>query len=176
MKRLLFTMLLVAMFSFSSYSQYQFGIKVAPEAGMILKSDKSNKLGVGGTISLMYSHNYFSSENSDAFSITLKGFNNPWNGGKIVSSILNGKSDAFNYLSVLAGYQKKIKSYYIEPRIGFAKGYDYTAFIFSPQIGYSYRNFDFGLFLDVAAGNEETPIGGKGFNTLGLSIGYFIPF
>lgn len=176
MKRLLFVTLFIALVSLSAFSQYQFGIKVSPEAGMILKSNKSNKLGAGGTISLMYSHNYFSNENSDAFSLSIKGFNNPWDGGKIVSSILNGKSDAFNYLAVLVGYQKKIKSYYIKPRIGFAKSYDYTAFIFSPQIGYSYQNFDFGLFMDVAAGNDNTPIGDKNFNTLGLSVGYFIPF
>ena len=131
---------------------------------------------MGGTISLMYFTNNYSSVNSDAITLGLKGFNNPWNGGKIVSSILNGKADAFNYLSVLAGYQKRINHYFIEPRIGIAKGSNYDAFIFSPQIGYTHENFDFGCFVDFGTGNKQNAIGSKKFSTLGLNIGYTFPF
>ncbi|HBL33824.1 MAG TPA: hypothetical protein DDZ96_08395 [Porphyromonadaceae bacterium] len=153
-------------------------LRLSVEPGMVLNTKKDGKFALGGSIGWLTQDNFMAQNENNYLSVTLKAVNNPYGDGKILSSILNDKDDAFNYGTLLIGYrftQQGIENgFYVEPRIGGALGASYGAFVFSPAAGYAYDHFDFSLFLDAGFGSKNNAIGEKNFFNLGLSIGYNI--
>jgi len=124
---------------------------------------------------------HFAPQTNNYISLGTKAINNPYDGGKFITSINNDKNDAFNYLMALAGYritQHGISAgFFVEPRLGVVFGAGgYTGFAFAPFAGYAYRNFDFAVSFDMGFGRENSAILKKNFFTPGLSIGYNFGF
>ena len=152
-------------------------IHVSGQAGWVLKTKQDKSFGIGGTVGLMFQDNLLSQKNY--FTLSAKGFNSPFGDGKFITSILNKKTDAFNYYELLAGYRFTTNSIenglFAEPRIGFGKGYTYQAFVFSPVIGFAFNKFELGVFSDFGFSQDANVLTGeKGYTTLGLSVGYNI--
>lgn len=161
-----------------SYAQN--ALHVSAEAGAVLKTNKDKSLGVGGTIGVMVQDNFFFIEPTNYLTFSVKGFNNPYGDGKIISSIFNKESDGFNYIAFLLGYRMTQDNFsdgwFFEPRFGYAAGSLYGALIFAPVGGYAYKDFDFGAFLDLGFGEKNSAIGSKNFYTLGITVGYNLRF
>ena len=153
-------------------------IRISGEGGLVLNSERDKKTGLGGTITWLTQDNLISLNPYNYITLSLKGFNNPYGDGKLLSSMFNDKDDAFNYIIPLAGYritQTGVDNgFYIEPRIGTVLGANYSGFAFAPLAGFAYRNFDFGVFCDMGFGGKNSAMLKKDFFTLGGSIGYNI--
>ncbi len=69
---------------------------------------------------------HFAPQTNNYISLGTKAINNPYDGGKFITSINNDKNDAFNYLMALAGYritQHGISAgFFVEPRLGVVFG------------------------------------------------------
>lgn len=154
---------------------------ISGDVGFVVNTERDKKIGVGGTLSWLTYDNLISQNPNNFISLSVKGFNNPYEEGKLFSSILNDADDAFNYIMPLAGYritQQGISNgFFVEPRIGAVFGAGgYTGFAFSPVAGYAYRNFDFSAYCDMGFGTKNSAINTKNFFTPGISIGYNIGF
>ncbi len=181
MKKEFFTLLLiVASVIFADKAQAQNAFHVSVNPGMVLESNQDKKFGLGGTLALMIEDRFMLNRPAYYVTFGVKGFNNPFGEGKLISSIFNKETDAFNYVAFLAGYRMTqdnfANGWYFEPRFGYAAGSGYGAFVLAPVGGYAYNNFDFGVFADLGFGGKESIIGNKNFYTLGLTIGYNIGF
>lgn len=154
--------------------------RVSGDAGMVVNTERDNKSGMGGTLGWLAQDNLFSFNPDNYITLSIKGFNNPYNGGKLVGSILNGKNDGFNYIMPLLGYRTTqhgvADGFFAEPRIGIVIGSGYTGFAFSPLAGYAYRNFEFSLFCDMGFSEKVSAIRKNNFFTPGISIGYNLGF
>lgn len=154
--------------------------RISGDAGIVVNTERDNKSGMGGTLGWLAQDNLFSFNPNNYISLSIKGFNNPYGGGKLVGSILNGKNDGFNYIMPLLGYritqQGVADGFFAEPRIGIVIGSGYTGFAFSPIAGYAYRKFDFSLFCDMGFDDDMSAILKNNFFTPGVSIGYNIGF
>lgn len=154
-------------------------IHLSGQAGMVVNSRQDRKLGLGGTAALLVQDDLISGNGKNLFTISLKAFNNPFGDGKFVSSIMNGAGDAFNYVGLLAGYRlttgNAADGFYAEPRLGLG-GYSgmNVSVLFSPVVGYAYRNFDFSTYCDMGFGNLTYAMGSDQFFTVGVSVGYNI--
>ena len=171
----LFLLLIVAVSTVSAQENY---IRVSGDVGFVVNSQRDKKVGAGGTISWLTQDNLISLNPANFITLSLKGFNNPYSGGKLLSSMFNDKNDAFNYIMLLVGYRVTqagvANGLFVEPRVGAVFGASYSGFAFSPLAGYAYENFDFGVFCDMGFGSKNSAIGKKNFFTLGISIGYNI--
>lgn len=176
MKKVILTLLFTIVILMSARGQYNNYIRLSGDIGIVTNSERDKKFGVGGTVAWLTVDNMISNNELNYISLSMKGFNNPYGEGKILSSILNDADDAFNYLMPLVGYrftQKGIEDgFFIEPRIGAAFGANYTAFAFAPLAGYSFQNLEFSFFFDMAFGSKNSAINNKNFFTPGLSIAY----
>ncbi|MDD4776905.1 MAG: hypothetical protein PHV53_01320 [Fermentimonas sp.] len=176
MKKVVFTLLFTILILMSAKAQYNNYIRLSGDIGIVTNSERDKKFGVGGTVTWLTVDNMLSKNEFNYISLSVKGFNNPYGEGKILSSILNDADDAFNYIMPLVGYrftQRGIEDgLFIEPRIGAAFGASYTAFAFSPLAGYSFQNLELSIFLDTAFGSKNSAIHKKSFVTPGVSIAY----
>lgn len=176
------TIMFVIFFSILSLSyaqaQYDNYLRISGDMGSTVNSQRDKKFGIGGNISWMTTDNLLSLNNNNFITLGIKAHNNPYGEGKLISSLMNKKDDAFNYLLPFVGYritQNGVENgFFIEPRIGVAIGPSYTAFAFAPLAGYAYNSFDFSLYCDMGFGNEEGPILKKQFYNIGFSIAYNI--
>lgn len=154
-------------------------VHLSGDAGFVLNSAQDRKFGMGGKIAFLLKDRWVN--DNCYWTITVKAFNNPYDDGKFLSSIYNHDDDAFNYIQFLAGYRYTFDSmttgFYVEPRLGYARSARIkSAFAFVPSVGYTYNNFDFALFCDMGFAEKELANLKKGFVTLGVSVGYNIPF
>lgn len=176
MKKIIFTLLFSIGILMSAKGQFNNYIRLSGDIGIVSNSEQNKKFGIGGTVAWLAMDNLLSNNPNNFISLNIKGFNNPYGEGKILSSILNDADDAFNYIMPLIGYRftqnGMEEGFFIEPRIGAAFGASYTAFAFSPLAGYSYLNLDFSLFIDMAFGTKNSAIGKKSCITPGVSIAY----
>lgn len=179
-KIILLAILALACATVTQKTYAQNAIHISADAGAVLKTNRDKSLGVGGTIGVMVQDNFFFIEPTNYLTFSIKGFNNPYGDGKILSSVLNGKDDAFNYISFLAGYRitqgDLSYGWYLEPHLGYTAGTTgYGAFTLAPSGGYAYDDFDLGVFLDMGFGGKANhTFGGKNFYTLGITVGYNI--
>ena len=178
MKKNLFLVVLSLIFFVNAQAQYDNYLRISGDMGFIVNSERNKKLGMGGNISWLTTDNLLSLNKNNFISLGVKAHNNPYGDGKFISSIMNEKDDAFNYLLPFVGYritQRGVENgFFIEPRIGVAIGPSYTAFTFAPLAGYAYNAFDFSIYCDMGFGNEEGPILKKQFYNIGFSIAYNI--
>lgn len=181
MKKKIFLILFTVVTLGTAQAQHSNYIRISGDAGFVVNSERDKKFGLGGTLSWL-TQDIFIAKNSDNYiSLGLKAFNNPYEEGKLITSIMNDKDDAFNYLMALAGYritgQGISDGFFVEPRIGAVFGASgYTGFAFAPLAGYAYRNFDFAVYCDMGFGRENSAVLKKNFFTPGLSIGYNFGF
>lgn len=176
MKKLsLLLLLFIAVTTVKSQENY---IRISGEAGFVLNSERDKKMGLGGTVAWLTQDNLLSLNPNNYITLSVKGFNNPYGDGKLIGSVLNKESDAFNYIMPLAGFritQSGIENgLFIEPRIGAVFGASYSGLAFAPLAGYAHKNFDFGIFCDMGFGSKNSAMLKKNFFTLGVSIGYNI--
>ncbi len=161
-------------------TQPDYCIHISGNSGFVLDSKRDRRFGLGGTIAFMLKDKWINKNEQGFFTISVKGFNNPYGDGKLIASILNDKGDAFNYIQLLAGYRYTLDSMangvYVEPRIGYTKLAGSSAFTIAPALGYTYNNFDFALFCDMGFASKRLANLKDGFVTLGVSVGYNIPF
>lgn len=160
-------------------AQHENYIRISADAGLVANTDRDGKFALGGTVSWLTQDNLIALSEYNYITLGVKGINNPYGDGKILSSIGNDKDDAFNYIGALAGYRFTQEGVafglYAEPRIGAAFGADgYAAFLFSPIVGYAYNYFDFSAFCDMGFGGKNSAIGKKNFFTVGVSVAYNI--
>lgn len=115
-------------------------ISVSAEAGINAGSDKDKKFGLGGSVEYIMPDKLFHNQRH-YLTVGLKGFNNPYDDGKFVSSIFNKSNDGLNYIALLGGYrmvQNTVENgWYFEPRIGYTRAASYNGFIFAPKGGYA---------------------------------------
>ncbi|WP_297983169.1 hypothetical protein [uncultured Chryseobacterium sp.] len=150
-------------------------ISVSGEAGFVLNSDMDKTFGLGGTVSYMVQDMIFNHA-KNYVTVGLKGFSNPYSGGKFISNIGNNKNDGMNYSALLGGYRFIFDTvqngWYVEPRLGVAMaGGNYFGAIIAPKAGLTYNNWDFAAFTDLSFGGENN-LGKNSFATAGLGIGY----
>lgn len=178
MKKIVFTLLFSFVILLSVNAQFDNYIRLSGDIGIVSNSERDKKFGVGGTVSWLKVDNLLSGNEFNYITLSIKGFNNPYGEGKIISSIMNDINDGFNYIIPLVGYrftQKGVEEgFFIEPRIGAAFGESYSAFALSPLAGYSYLNMDFSFYCDIAFGSKNSAILKKSFITPGISIAYSI--
>lgn len=172
-------MLLFAFLMLTVNAQENNYIHISGDAGFVANSMRDNTFGMGGTIGWITVDNFIAHSSKNFLTLGLKGFNNPYGEGKLISSILNKKNDGFNYIMPLVGYrftQSGISNgFFLEPRLGITFGAGkYTAFTFAPLIGYAFQNFEFALFCDMGFGGKNNAILNKNFFTPGASIAYNI--
>lgn len=176
MKKVYFTLLFTIVILMSAKGQYNNYIRISGDIGIVTNSERDKKFGAGGTIAWLTVDNYVSSTGNNFISLSIKGFNNPYREGKLVSSILNNADDGFNYIMPLVGYRiTKIgfeDGLFFEPRIGAAFGGNYAAFAFAPLAGYSFQNIELSIFVDMGFGSKNSAIRKKNFVTPGVSIAY----
>lgn len=180
MKRIIFTVLLLAVLTFQSVeAQETHYIHLSVDAGLVANTSRDKKFGLGGTIGWLTQDNLLSQNPNNYLSLSMKGFNNPYGGGKLISSINNDKNDSFNYIMPLLGYrftqEGVADGFFVEPRIGavFGAG-SYAGFAFSPLAGYALQQFNFSLYCDMGFGSKESAILKKSFFTPGISVAYNI--
>lgn len=160
------------------YARAQFVnyIRISGDMGSTVNSQRDKKFGMGGNISWLATDNILSLNNNNFISLGVKAHNNPYGEGKFVTSIMNKKNDAFNYIMPFAGFritQNGVESgFFIEPRIGILIGSGYSAFAFAPMAGYAYNKFDFSVYCDMGFGNEVSAIKKKHIYNIGVSIAY----
>lgn len=173
---LLFTVAILATMGVNAQDHY---IRVSIEPGAVLNTKMDKKFALGGSVAWMMEDEFISGNDNNLISVTLKGMNNPFLDGKLISSMFNKEYDAFNYIMPLVGYrfaQDGIDDgFFIEPRIGVAVLAGGKAnFVIAPQAGYTYENFDFGVFCDMGFGGKPNAIKTNNFFTLGATIAYNI--
>ncbi len=160
----------------SAKGQFDNYVKLSADLGIVANSERDKNIGAGGTISWLTTDVLFSRSNHNYISVSIKAFNNPYEEGKFISSILNGLDDGFNYIRPLLGYRFSQngfdEGFFIEPRVGAAFGSSYTALAFSPLAGYTYQNFDFSIFCDLGLGSKNNAVLKKNFFTPGLTVAY----
>lgn len=176
MKQTIFTLLFSFVIFMNVNAQFDNYIRLSGDIGVVSNSKRDKNFGVGGTVSWLKVDNLISGNELNYITLSLKGFNNPYGEGKIISSIMNDLNDGFNYIIPLIGYrftQNGVEDgLFIEPRAGVAFGESYTAFALSPLAGYSYLNIDFSLFCDLGFGSKNSAIRNKSFITPGVGIAY----
>lgn len=177
MKKTIFLMLLIFL-TVTVIAQESNYIRISGDAGLVVNTNRDKKFGMGGTIGWLTVDNWISESKNNYVTFHLKGFNNPFGQGKLISSILNDKSDAFNYITPMIGYrftQSGVSNgFFVEPRVGASFGSKYVAFAFSPLGGYAYENLEFSLFCDMGFGGKNSAIREKNFFTPGISVAYNI--
>lgn len=178
MKRttLLMVAVIVSAMALKAQSHY---LRIAVSPGIVTNSEYKEKFALGGSVAWMMEDHFIGKNPNNFISLTFKGMNNPFGEGKLISSILNDKSDAFNYLMPLAGYRfcknGMDDGFFVEPRVGAAIGASgWVGFAFSPQCGYALNNFDFAAFCDMGLGSKQNVIRKKNFFTIGASVAYRI--
>lgn len=181
MKKIISFFLLALIATTSINAQDQYAVRVSADGGSLLQTDRDGKLGLGAGISFLMQDNWLRNDESSYMTFSLRAFNNPFNGGKLFSSVSNDKFDSFNYISGLVGYrmtQSELEyGWYFEPRVGISFGYSpYKALMIAPMAGYSYNYLDFGVFADLGFGSDVNAIGSKNFYTIGISLGYNFKF
>ncbi len=154
-------------------------IRISGDVGLVTNTERDEKFGIGGTLGWLTVDNLISQSGNNYIALHVKGFNNPYGEGKLISSILNDKNDGFSYIMPLLGYRLTQRGmsdgFFIEPRIGMAFGASkYAAFAFAPLAGYTYGGFEFSLFCDMGFGWKNNAILSKNFFTPGVSIAYNI--
>lgn len=178
MKTKLFTLMVVLLTTGTLSAQTKSYLNVSGQAGFVVNSQEDRKLGLGGSAAWLQQDGFLFNCSKNYLTLTLKALNNPFREGRFVSSILNNKFDAFNYLGVLAGYRLTTGSaangFYVEPRLGAGVEGSGISFLFSPAAGYAYKNFDFALYSDMGFAGKTQATGTDNFFTVGLSVGYNI--
>jgi hypothetical protein len=172
-------------------------IHFSGEFGDVLNADlQPLRNGIGGTFSFLIPDNLINKRNHNYFSMGIKGLNNPHPNMPYLSTMnIHGDKEidnSFNFFQILAGYRfsDRIRNdgTYLEPRAGYilwdfhdnddpsgTKGPNH-AIVFSPTIGYVYKNFDFAVFSDLGISKRPTNIAKNVFFALGISIGYNLGF
>lgn len=178
MKKIIFALVL-ACFIWVINAQESNYVRVSADAGFVVNTNRDKKFGAGGSIGWLTVDNWLSRSGTNYIALHFKGFNNPYGEGKLISSILNDRSDAFNYIMPLVGYRftgiGASNGFFAEPRVGVTIGAGgYTALTFSPLAGYAYENLEFSAFCDMGFGGKESAIRQKNFFTPGVSIAYNI--
>jgi hypothetical protein len=181
MKRAIFILLFFMATLGAMQAQKSNYIHISGDAGVVANSERDEKFGLGGTLSWLTQDVFIAKKPGNYISLGVKAFNNPYGEGKLISSIMNDKDDAFNYIMALAGYritgQGISDGFFVEPRIGAVFGASgYTGFAFAPLAGYAYRDFDFAVYCDMGFGGENSAVLKKNFFTPGISIGYNFGF
>ncbi len=182
MQRRILTLATVVIISCGAlFAQSKVYLHVSGQGGRVVQTERDKSIGIGGTLGVMISDTFLFNSDNGYLTFSVKGFNNPYNGGKFVTSIMNDKNDAFNYLQFLAGYRyttfEATNGLYIEPRVGanlvslFRPG-----FAFSPVMGFTAKGFDIGVFADMGFHGVKTSVGYNNFTTVGLSVGYNLGF
>ncbi len=160
----------------NAQAQYDNYIRISGGMGSTINSQRDKKLGMGGDVSWLTTDYLISLNYNNFFTLGIKAHNNPYGEGKFISSILNKKNDAFNYIMPFAGYritQHGVENgFFIEPRIGAVFGSGYSAFAFAPIAGYAFSNFDISIYGDMGFGSEENAILKTNFYTIGVSFAY----
>lgn len=176
MKKIFFTLLFTVCVLITAQAQFDNYIRISGNLGVVANSERDKKLALGGSITWLTADNIISGNSENYITVGIKAINNPYGEGKFITSILNDKDDAFNYIMPLVGYrftQSGIEDgLFVEPRIGVAIGQNYTGFALSPQAGYAFDNFDVSLFVDLAFGGKNNATRTKNIITPGLSIAY----
>ena len=98
MKKNLFLVVLSLIFFVNAQAQYDNYLRISGDMGFIVNSERNKKLGMGGNISWLTTDNLLSLNKNNFISLGVKAHNNPYGDGKFISSIMNEKDDAFNYL------------------------------------------------------------------------------
>lgn len=154
-------------------------LNISGQVGTVMNSNQDRKFGLGGSVAWLVQDQFISKSEKNYLSLTFKAFNNPYEEGKLISSVFNEANDGFNYVAALAGYRVGFQSisngFYIEPRVGmglFASRK--KSFVIAPAIGYTYKNIDFGAFCDMGFSNSNYATLTNRFFTVGLSVGYNI--
>ena len=176
-KAVLFVILCFASIVYAQ-AQYDNYLRISGDLGSTINSQRDKKFGMGGSLSWITSDNILSLNDKYFFTLGAKAHNNPYGEGKFISSIMNEKDDAFNYILSFVGYrltQKGVENgFFIEPRIGAAFGSGYTGYAFAPIAGYAYKNFDFSIYGDLVFSDKKSAIWEKNFYNIGVSIAYNI--
>lgn len=173
------TLLMVAVIFATGLNAQKNYLNISVQAGQVINSQKDRKFGLGGSLAWLHQDNYMSQNENNYFSLTMKILNNPYGEGKFISSMFNNADDGFNYVSALLGYRFAFQSIengvYIEPRLGYGHFAGHkSSLIISPQIGYTYNQFDFSAFCDFGFAKKPFITGKENFATIGLSVGYNI--
>ncbi len=172
--------LLIAIVSSAGLVKAQTGnfINVSGQMGFVTNSKQDRKFGVGGSAAFLLQDNFLAVNQDNYLTFTLKAFNNPFLDGKLIKSVLNNAYDAFNYIGILAGYRFTAggaeDGFYVEPRLGVGALAGGANFLFSPVVGYGYRNFDFGIFGDMGFRGKPMATNTNNAFTVGLTVGYNI--
>lgn len=180
MRKIILLLFLFVSSTFLTKAQTNHVIRISGDLGIVANSNNERKFGMGGTVSWLAIDNQLSKNGKNYLSLSIKGFNNPYGEGKLLTSILNDKNDALNYLMPLVGYRITFKDitngFFLEPRVGAIFGASgYKGFAFSPMAGYGLENFNIAIYLDMGFGNKNSPILKKNIVSPGISIGYMIP-
>lgn len=177
MKKAIFMLLFVVLTASISAQESNY-IRVSGDAGWVVNTNRGKKFGMGGTIGWITVDNWISKNSNNYLTLHLKGFNNPYGEGKLISSILNDKGDAFNYIAPLVGYRftqaGASNGFFAEPRVGVVFGSKHTAFAFAPLAGYTHENIEFSIFCDMGFSGKNSAIREKHFFTPGISVAYNI--
>lgn len=181
MKKLITFILLIALTSVGLHAQDQYAVRFSADGGSLLQTSRDGSLGLGASMSFLMQDMWIQKSDKNYITITLRAFNNPFDGGKLFSSVSNDKTDAFNYIPLLIGYrmtQTQLEyGWYVEPRLGIAFGYPpYKTLILAPTAGYTFNYLDIGVFADLGFGSPVNAIGSKNFYTVGISLGYNFKF
>lgn len=179
MNRTIFYLILLSTMNIATVNaQKNHYIHLSFDAGGVVNTSQDKLFGMGGTIGWLTKDNIMTFNPNNYLSLSIKAFNNPYNGGKFISSIMNNANDAFNYIVPLVGCrftQDGIENgFFIEPRVGVAIGSDYTGFVLSPSAGYAVKQFNLSAYCDMGFGSKQNAILKKSFFTPGISIGYNI--
>ncbi|NLJ00769.1 MAG: hypothetical protein GX371_06420 [Bacteroidales bacterium] len=177
--RKLFFLLLFTLLTATMQAQENNYIRISGDLGLVANTARDKKFGAGGSIGWLTIDNLISKNPNNFLTLHLKGFNNPYGDGKLISSILNGDGDGFNYIMPLVGYRITgsgvSNGYFVEPRVGASVGaMGHTSFAFSPLAGFGYENFEFSLFCDMGFSGKNNAIRKKNFFTPGISVAYTI--
>lgn len=178
MRTKLFAFLVFSIFAVGTLSAQSLKyLNVSIQGGSVTNSVEDKKIGVGGSTALFLQDNLIAKTDRHFWTITARAFNNPIRDGKFISSVLNKKTDAFNYVGLLAGYRLSTgdmqNGLFLEPRVGTALVYGWKpTFLVSPTVGFATRGFEVGAFGDFGFSNENLVMGKDNFVTVGISLGY----
>lgn len=152
-------------------------LNISADGGFVTNSVEDRKFGIGGSAAFFLQDNLIAKTDRHFWTITARAFNNPIRDGKFITSVLNKKVDAFNYLGLLAGYRIATgdmqNGFYLEPRVGIhIPATRKPGLLFSPTVGYATHGFQLGAFGDFGFTNKNLVIGKQNFITIGVSLGY----
>jgi hypothetical protein len=157
-------------------TRHYFGVTL--NQGFVLNYNHPNlPIGFGGTLRYATTDKLFKTK-KNLLTISLTGFNNPYNGGgEIAKSLFNGKNDGLSYISLMFGYRINFNDFenglFFEPSIGpVASGGDYFGGIFTGKLGYLFNKWEVATFIDLATGSQNNNLGKKEIITTGVSAGY----